>query len=403
MLYFSELFGEKVLSQDKQYIGKIHDFLFLSGETPLITKVVMNVGKNKHIVPIQDIAKNGAGFVIKNNYTLSEKEEKEVSLLENLQNQQIVDINGTKFIRVNDVVINDEPEYTISGIDVGVLAVFRWIRAARLLATILRKFDIQYKSEFIPWSDILPDEVANGRIVLKKEQEKVRKMHPEDLAEHLEHATIRNVLKSLKVMDKNLSARVLAELNLDYQKEILGRYSAEHAGQILSLIDPDEAVDVLLSLEKEKREDILPHIDKAKKKAIEFLLRHAKTPIGHLMTTEFVSLSSDLLIKDVIEYITKETGEFSEVLYAYASNKENQVVGVLNLHELLIQNPDESFYKVMNQNLVLGRLTTPKEIVLRRMLKYHIYAMPIVDDNRELIGIVPLQDLAEDIFEKTIN
>jgi magnesium transporter len=403
MLYFSELFGEKVFTEKKTYVGKVKDFLFLPVATPLITKLIVTFHGKEILVPIKHVHKNGIGFVIDTNYTQSVKSEEEVSLLNNLQNQQIIDIDGVKIIRVNDVIISDAPEFVVSGIDIGALGVFRWIGAAKIVATILSRFGATYKSEFIPWSDIQPEGVGKKRIVLKKELEKLKKIHPEDLAEHLEQATIRNVIKALHVMDKDTSARVIADLNLDYQKEILGRYSAEHAGQILSLIDPDESVDALLVLEKAKREEILPFIEKNKRKQIEFLLHHAKTPIGHLMTTDYLSLPADITIKTAIEKIKNQTAEFSELMYVYAVNKDTQIVGVLNLHELLLQKVDSPLFKVMNQNLILSRLTTPKEIVLRRMLKYHIYAMPIVDENRVLLGIVSLQDISEDIVEEKIK
>lgn len=401
MLYFSELFGTKVFTFDKKYIGKLNDLLFLPLETPLIIKVVIKTTENKElIVPIQDIKKNGIGFILNSSYLTSEKTpDKEVSLLHTLQNQQIIDINGEKIIRVNDVIISDMPEYTISGVDIGVLGVFRWIGAANLVANITHRFGMRYKSKFIPWSDIQPNQIAKGRIILKKEQEKLERILPEDLAEHLERANIANVLKSLRVMDKDLSARVIADLNLDYQKEIFGRYSDKQAGHILSLIDPDESLDVLLALDREKRDAILMNIEKDKRDQIKFLMQHAKTPIGHLMSTNWIAVPADTMVKTAIDRIKKETEDFSDLHYLYVVNKENQIVGVLNMHELLLQKSDMLLYKVMNQNLVLGRLTTPKEIVLRRLLKYHLYAMPIVDENRNILGVVSLQDIAEVMIE----
>lgn len=403
MLYFSELFGKKIYTEDSRLIGKIHDFLFLADETPLITRVVIKTLQNKETsLSIKNFRRHNRDLILKNNFTPEDIHMKvgEISLLHHLQNQQIIDIKGVKIIRVNDVIISDLPEYVISGIDVGVLGVFRWIGIANILADTLRHFNFPLKSEFIPWSDIQPAEVANGRIVLKKEQEKLKKIRPEDLAEHLEHATIQNVLKALKVMDKDTALRVIADLNLDYQTEILERYTPDHAGRILSLIDPDQSVDVLLSLGKEKREEILPFIDSAKRKEIDHLLHYAKTPIGHLMTTEFLQVPADTTVKTVLEKIKKKTTDFSEFLYIYAVNKNNQVVGVVNLHELLLNKSDAPMYKFMNQNLILGRLTTPKEIILRRMLKYHVYALPIVSENRELLGIVSLEDISEDILNQ---
>ena len=400
MVYFSALKDTKVFTQDRQYFGKLIDLLFLPIETPLVTKFVVKTKTGKILnIPIQFINKNEIGFIVANNYETKEKADNEVSLLYKVQNQQIVDIHGTEVIRVNDIVISDMPDYTISGIDIGLLGIFRWIGAAKFVAKILSYINVRYKSDFIPWSEIEEKELASGRIVLKSEKEKLKKMRPEDLAEHLEHATIRNVLRSLRVMDKELSARVVADLNVDYQQKIFQRFSAEHAGEILSLIDADEAVDVLLSLSPDKRKNILEHIKHGKKGPILHLLRLAKTPIGHLMTTGYLSVHADTSVKDTLDQLKKNTSEYSKLLYVYVINNDEQIVGVINIHELLVQPLDMSLYKIMNQNLVLGRLTTPKEIVLRRLIKYNLYALPIVDETRKLLGIVTLQDIAKEIFK----
>ena len=399
MLYFSELYKDKVFTQEKQYLGKIDDLLFLAHETPLITKFVIKTKSGQMLfVPRQYVRKNGIGFILKNDYEEKERKENEFSVLYQLQDQQIVDIDGAKVIRVNDVIIHDAPDFAISGIDIGFISIFRWVGLARPLLALLHFLRIHTASDFIPWSQIDPNEVANNRIVLKSEKEKLKKLHPEDLAEHLEHATIQNVLRSLKVMDEEMSARVIADLNVDYQREIFRRFSPAHAGEILSLIEADEAVDVLLSLEIERREEILKYIKNDKKKAIVHLLHLSKTPIGHLMSTEYITVASDVTVKEVLDKIRKESADFSELEYVYAVNKDEQIVGVETLHELLLQKPDMPFYKIMNQNLILGRLTTPKEIALRRMIKYSIYALPIVDENRKLLGVVSLQDVAEELM-----
>lgn len=400
MLYFSEISGKKVFTQDRRFIGKVADLFFVPGETPLVTKFAVKTAKGDTIlIPDEDVKKNGIGFIVNNNYKPEEKTENEISLRNKLQNQQIVDIDGSKVIRVNDVVVSDVPDFTISGIDVGALGVFRWVGTAKFVLRILRLLNIKYDSDFIPWSEIDAGEVAKGRIVLKSEMERMERIHPADLAEHLEHATIQNVLRSLRVMDEKLSARVVADLNVDYQREIFQQFEPVHAGQILSLVPPDDAVDVLLSLDAKKREKILEYIQKDKKETILYLIDHAKTPIGHLMSTEYIVVPSDATVKTTIAKIKKNTQDFSELLYVYAKNNKNQIVGVINLHELLIQNLDEPIYKFMNQNLVLGRLSTPKEILLRRMIKYKIYAIPIVDENRKIFGIVSLQDIAEEELE----
>ena len=126
MLYFSELYKEKVFTENKQYLGKIDDLLFLANETPLITKFVIKTKSGQLLyVPRQFVRKNGIGFILRNDYEEKEKKDNEFSVLYKLQDQQIVDIDGAKVIRVNDVIIHDAPDFAVSGIDIGFIGIFR--------------------------------------------------------------------------------------------------------------------------------------------------------------------------------------------------------------------------------------------------------------------------------------
>src|SRR5262249_19093524 len=154
--------------------------LFLPLKTPLVTKFIVKTKTGKLLcIPVNFIKKNGIGFILANNYETKEKADNEISLLSKVQNQQILDIEGTEVIRVNDVVINELPDYTISGIDIGILGIFRWIGAAKFVAKLLGFINLRYKSDFIPWSEIEEKDLASGRIVLKSEKEKLNKMRPE--------------------------------------------------------------------------------------------------------------------------------------------------------------------------------------------------------------------------------
>src|SRR5579872_7135130 len=101
MLYFSEIYKEKVFTENKEYLGKIDDLLFVASDTPLVTKFVIKTSQHtKLFVPSQYLRKNGIGFILKNDYEEKEKKDTEFSVLYQLQDQQIVDIDGSKVIRV---------------------------------------------------------------------------------------------------------------------------------------------------------------------------------------------------------------------------------------------------------------------------------------------------------------
>lgn len=113
------------------------------------------------------------------------------------------------------------------------------------------------------------------------------------------------------------------------------------------------------------------------------------------MTTDFFSVYPHNTIREVIKKIREETPDFSFLTYTYVLNESQQLVGVLNLHELLLQQPDTPVYKVMIQNLIVIHLTTPLEIALKKLIKYKLFALPVVNKRKNLLGVVTFDDVSE--------
>lgn len=118
------------------------------------------------------------------------------------------------------------------------------------------------------------------------------------------------------------------------------------------------------------------------------------------MTTEYLVVNTQMTVREVIEKIKKETTDFSFLNYVYVVNNNFELVGVFNLHELLLENLDTPVYKFMVQNLIVVHLSTPEEIVFKKMLKYKIYALPVIDEKRRILGIITLDDISEDLLKK---
>ncbi len=402
MWYFSELVGKRVYSHEEKLLGTVEDLLFLPIETPVVTKIAIKTPDGREMLVSASLFKkhNGKGFLLTSHFEPLERKDEEASVKISIQDQQILDLKGQKVIRANDVVISDDPGLAVAGIDIGVLGVFRWIGIAKLFARALKKIGFHYKSEFLPWGAVQPLEIAGGNLVLKKEQEKLQRLQPEDLSDYLEKTTTVHALKVLKLMDPELSAQVLADISTGFQVELFRRFTAKKSAEILSLMDADEAVDILLTLPQDKREEVLNLISQEEKNHIVHLLQYAKTPIGNLMTTEYVTAYADDTVNDALKHVKQEAGDFSQLQYVYVLNKEDKLVGVVGLHHLMSQDKDTQLFKFMRQNLVLARLTTPNEIAIKKMIKYHLGALPVVDENRQILGIVLLQDMTETVLSK---
>lgn len=404
MIYFSEIFNKKVYTEDNFYLGKLKDFIFLASENPLITKIVIeNKNKEKEIISYEYVKKINEKIIIEKNYLSSSLEENELYLVKNLLDKQIIDIKGNKVVRVNDVALTKiDNQFIIGGVDIGFIGLLRRIRIFNIekIYNILSRLKIKFSSRFLSWADIHPLELSRGQVKLKKREEKLEKIRPEDLASYLEKTNLINIKRFLKILSFEKAAEVISNLNINYQSVLFKNFDPETAAKFLKYIDPDEAVDVFLTLSKKKQNLIFDYLDEKTKNNILKLLKFANNKIGSLMTTEYLVVNTQMTVREVIEKIKKETTNFSFLDYVYVVNNNFELVGVFNLHELLLENLDTPVYKFMIQNLVVVHLSTPEEIVFKKMLKYKIYALPVIDENRRILGIITLDDISGDLLKK---
>lgn len=397
MLYFSELKGKNVYTEDNIYIGQLKDIIFLvSADNPQITKLVLKSRENPEtIIPIEALKKLNDRLTISKNYEVSDLKEDELFLAKNLLDNQIIDIAGNKVVRVNDVVIQDKPGFFVAGVDIGLLGVLRWFGLENVFTKVLSRFRIKPTSQFLSWADIHPLELTRGHVKIKKEQAKLRNIRPEDLADYLEETNVANAGHVLDILDAQKAVEVISNLNVNYQSALFKQFRSEKAAKIIAKLDPEDAVDILLTLSKKKREKILSFLSDESFKEIDYLLSLSKTPIGSILTTEFLTVQPDQTVKEIVAEIQKETSDFYSLNYVYIVNKEKQLVGVIDLHELLLQRKDIQVYKFMSQDLIIVHLATPEIVVLRRLVKYKLAALPVVDKEKRMLGIVRFDDVMD--------
>jgi len=410
MLYFSQLQGKRVATENRTRLGRLTDLVFLAATQPMVTKLVVDGGRNhRYIIPILYLKKINSKITVADGFGIESLSENELYIRKNILDQQIIDIKGNKVVRVNDVAIQDKIvslagalTLMIAGVDVGIIGILRWFGIDETFGRLFRLLGKTVTSRFLSWADIQPLALARGTVVLKKEEKKLSRLLPEDLADHLETMSIRNITRVLDLMEEKLAAEVIESLNVTYQQNLFKLFTPERAGKLIARMDPDEAVDILLTLTEKRRDAILKTVPPQKLLELSSLLSLAKTPIGGLITSEFFTASPEETALAIRRRIGRETGEFSALSYIFAINREGQLVGAANLHELLLAAADTPLYRFMTPSVVVLHLTTPVEIAIKRMLKYKIEALPVIDDKKNMLGLVTFDDLAESMLEKFV-
>lgn len=402
MLYFAELSGKPVISADGKTVGRLGDLLFLASGQPLVTKLSIVVGRDMLIVSTASVNVFNGSIKLDRAFKATQAGENELSIRQHLLDQQIIDIKGNKVVRVNDVVIQEKPYLVVAGVDVGVLGIARWLRLEQFLNRSLAPFGKVATSNFLAWENIQPLELSRGKVVLKREETKLTKLRPEDLADHLERLSLKNLTKILDLLPNEYEADVVQNLNVNHQRMLFRSIKAEHAAQVLSRVDPDEAVDILLSLPVKRREAICAVLPSAAREPIDHLMALSKTDIGGLATSDFFTVNPRESAGGIRRRIRRDTSVAAPLLYVYVISKNDELVGVCNLHELMLQDSEAPVYKFMIPNVVPVYLTTPPEIALTKMIKYKLYALPIINDKRHMLGTVTIEDLIDSLGEKFV-
>jgi len=204
----------------------------------------------------------------------------------------------------------------------------------------------------------------------------------------------------LDLMDESLAADVVENLNLSYQQNLFKVFTPQRSAKLICRMETDEAVDILLSLTPRRRADIMELLSPEKQKEIHALLSLSATPIGGLINNKFFTAHTDETVQKIRSRIQKETDEFSSLFYIYAQNRDHQLVGAASLHELLLQTNDTPLYRFMNPSLIVLHLTTPVAIAARKMLKYQLEALPVIDDNKHILGVVSINELSDWMAER---
>lgn len=404
MFYFSELLNKKVVNDNNKTVGKLKDLLFLAEDSPQVTKILVHKSKKKVFgILVKDIKEINGTIVVNREFVEKEPAEREFSLAKNLLNRQIIDVKGGKVVRVNDIAIQDKDnssEYYIAGVDVGFRAILRWFKLEKPTIPLYKLMNMYDRPHFLSWGDIEPLELARGTVQLKKDIGDLERMRPEDLADYLEKTNIRNINKVISSLNTEYAADVIEDLNINYQAALFRRFDPEQASKLINILESDEAVDILLTLPKEKRIAILDSLGTRKQNELKELIKYSRTSVGKLINSNFIAVNSEMTTSQALSTVKEKLPENPFSTYIYILNSESHLVGVFPISSLLLHNGDEPIFKFMEQDVIVVHLTTPKTIALKRMLKYKLYALPVISDTKKMIGVVTFDDMMEEIEEK---
>jgi CBS domain-containing protein/sporulation protein YlmC with PRC-barrel domain len=401
MYYISELIGKTVTDVDGRKIGSIKDLLAAHYEKMPYPKIVaLDIAQRRRstLVAMSDVA-----VLIAPAIPLKKRLEDikpyqpkpdEIYLVRDVLDKQIIDTNGVRVVRVNDLELTRvEDSIYIANVDVGSLGLLRRLG----LSGITRKLAKRYPSGMISWGDV--ELIAGDQpIRLKVPGEKITELHPADLAEILSDLSRPDGSKLLEKLDVKTLAETLEEVEPDFQASLIEQMSNERVADVLEEMAPDEAADLLAELPEDRSAELLKLMEDEDAEDVRKLLRYEEDTAGGLMNTEFISVPAEMTSDQVIQVLRKNAEEAETMYYIYVTDKEGHLVGVFSLRDLVLAQPGTPVSEFMEKRVVTVNLKDSQEDCAQVISKYNLIAVPVVDDEKRIQGIVAADDALDHII-----
>jgi magnesium transporter len=224
-------------------------------------------------------------------------------------------------------------------------------------------------------------------------------IHPHDLWEFIEEFDEDTQYEVLSNMGREVLVELLPELPDERQVEFIEVLSPGRAAELLTNMPPDERVDVLKNMHLDLKRKILRYFTIEEREEARILLKHPSDTAGGIMTTEVVYQDADNTVKDAISYIRDKARDFETIYYVYVV-KDEKLVGVLSLRDLVLASADDKLKDIMNPDVIGVNAETDQEAVARITADYDLAVVPVVDDTDKLLGIVTVDDVLDVIEEE---
>jgi len=225
-------------------------------------------------------------------------------------------------------------------------------------------------------------------------------LQPADIADILQQMEEMDRARLFVRLDGETAALVLKELNTEAVDSLLHILGSERIAAVLDEMSLDDAADFLGEFSENIKTELLDLMEVEEASDVKELLAYPEDTAGGIMTTEYVAILEDISAEKAIQVLRKTAPDAETVYYVYVINTKNQLVGVISLRELIIANPETLITDIMQKKVISVRVDTDQEEVARVVTRYDFLAVPVIDHDRSLVGIVTVDDVIDVIHEE---
>jgi magnesium transporter len=407
MLYLSQILGRPIFDARNEKVAVIKDVMVRYGEEeyPPVIGFVARYRRRLFFIPkrdISDISETGAkmrSMVL--DLKPFERREGEVLLAKDVLDNQLIDVDGKRVVRVNDVqIIEVVGVWRVSGADVSLQGFLRRLMPKGFYGS-------AKVVEVIDWADVgyLATDSASATVQLKSSKDKLSRLHPVEIAQLAETLSPIHRTEIVESLDDEIAADTLEEMSTENQARILEEMDEERAADILEEMSPDDAVDVLGEMSDEKAQELFDLMEDEEKADVAELMPYEHDTAGGLMTTEFIVFPKDLTVGQAIARLREMAETPNMIYYLYVVEEENswKISGVISLRSLILADPTFALSEVMREQFQSAHPYDSAEETAQTISEYNLLALPVIDDEGDIAGIVTVDDAMEILLPKNIQ
>lgn len=407
MLYLSQILGRPIHDARGIRVAAVRDILvrYGSDDYPPVIGIVARFRRRDFFISrrnVSELGEHGARLsTTVLDLTPFERREGEVLLGKDVLDNQLIDVDGKRVVRVNDVqLINPGDRWRVTGADVSLQGFLRRLMPKGFYGS-------DRPVEVLDWADVgyLATDTATVTVQLKSSKDKLSRLHPVEIAQLAETLSPIHRTEVVEALDDEIAADTLEEMSTENQARILESISQERAADILEEMSPDDAADVLGELPGQKAEQLFSLMEPDEQADVAELMPYEHDTAGGLMTTEFLVFSKILTVGETILRLREMAETPNMIYYLYVVEEEGswKLRGLISLRGLILADPSKRLADVMRTEFRHAHPDDSAEDVAQIISEYNLLALPVIDDEGDIAGIVTVDDAMEILLPKSLQ
>ena len=418
MLFLTEILGAEVIDVRQRRTGAVRDLTVRVQEPyPVVTGLVVS-RRRQLIIPWSEVRTFAAATrelalrSTREDIERHQADPTDIWLARDVMDKQVVDTDGRRVVRVNDLqLVEGAGGMLLVGADIGIRGILRRLSLEGVAKSLARLLGRDLPMVLVSWEVVAPlgsapdlvSPASDDAVRLRISGSRISKLHPADIADIVEELGAKERKTVFDTLTEEIAADTLEEMELEDQVSVIEHMDAQRASEILEEMPPDEVADILTELPRERAERLLSLMETDEARDVEELLAYEEDTAGGLMTTEYVAVHERLTAQQCIDELRRMEPDAESIYYVFVTDAEEHLRGVLSLRDLIVAQPETPIRSLMIREVIAVRLDDSAEEVAAVLSKYNLLAVPVVDDEFRIQGLVTVDDALDAVLPESVK